>query len=57
MTTEISGNLEPASRSKYRRAPRPISFVGIILGMVLGIGGGLAYAWAINPVVEFNTEP
>ncbi len=57
MTTELSGNLEPASRSKYRRAPRPFSLVGIILGVILGIGGGLAYAWAINPVVEFNTEP
>jgi hypothetical protein len=52
-----SGNLEPPSESKYRRPPRPISLVGIIIGMVLGLSGGLIYAWVLNPVVELNTEP
>ncbi len=52
-----SGNFAPDRRSKYRRPRRPFSTWGLIIGLILGIGGGLAYAWAINPRVEFNTEP
>lgn len=55
--SDLSGNLEPPSRSKYRRSPRPISLVGIILGLLLGVAGGLYWAWKIDPRVEFDTEP
>ncbi len=57
MSQDLSGNLEPPSRSKYRRSPRPFSLVGIILGLALGISGGLTYAWVLNPVIQYDTEP
>ena len=55
--SELSGNLEPASRSKYRRGPRPFSLVGVILGLILGVSGSLTYAWVINPVIKTDIEP
>ncbi|NDJ62010.1 MAG: hypothetical protein GYB67_12840 [Chloroflexi bacterium] len=51
----------PPSRAriarKYLRRRAPISWVGAILGLMLGISGGLFYTWSVNPVVEFDTAP
>jgi hypothetical protein len=52
-----SGNLRPDRGSKYRRPRRPISLAGLLVGLVLGIAGGLVYAWVIDTRVEFDTEP
>jgi len=52
-----SGNLRPDRESKYRRPRRPISWLALFLGLIAGIGGGLLYAWVVNPRVEFDTEP
>jgi len=52
-----SGNRAPGRRSKYRRARHPVSWPSVLLGLILGIGGGLVWAWMIDPRVEFNTEP
>ena len=55
--TDLSGNLEPHSRSKYRRGQRTFSLLGIILGLILGVAGGLTYAWVLNPVIKTDIEP
>jgi hypothetical protein len=34
-----------------------VSLVILIIGLALGIGGGLFYAWQIDPRVEFDTSP
>ncbi len=44
-------------RSKYRRPRRDISWVGLLIGVALGIGAGLFYAWAVDTRVEYDTEP
>lgn len=54
--------------SDYAEAPRPIArkytrprhivaWPLLILGLIVGLGGGLFYAWALSPVVEFDTDP
>lgn len=43
--------------SRYRRKRRFISWWGLIIGFLLGVGGALFYAWMINPVVETDTAP
>lgn len=55
--SEASGNLSPDRRSKYRRPRHLVSWWGILLGLIVGIAGGLVYAWVVNPLVEFDTEP
>jgi hypothetical protein len=52
-----SGNYAPDARSKYRRPRYPFSFWGVGIGLILGLAGGLIYAWVVNPRVEYNTEP
>ena len=47
----------PPPRSRYNRPRRLFSLWGLGFGLILGISAGLAYAWAINPVVEYSTEP
>lgn len=54
---DTGGNLSPGSRSKYRRPRRPFSWIGLLLGLLIGMGGGLYYAWAVDPQIEYNTEP
>lgn len=54
---DSSGNQEPSVRSKYRRPRRPLSLGGLIFGLIVGIVGGLAWAWQIDPRVEYDTEP
>ncbi len=50
-------DFEPSARSKYRRPRREISWVGLFLGLAVGLGGGLFYAWVVDVRVEFDTEP
>jgi hypothetical protein len=33
------------------------TIIGILLGLGVGIGGGLFYAWVINPVARPNVQP
>jgi hypothetical protein len=47
----------PPPRSRYNRPRRLFSLWGLIFGLFVGIGGGLTYAWVVNPVVEYSTEP
>jgi hypothetical protein len=44
-------------RSKYQRHRSPISIWALLLGIILGTGGSLYYAWYISPVVETDTRP
>ncbi|NWF69363.1 MAG: hypothetical protein HXY40_09780 [Chloroflexi bacterium] len=43
--------------SKYRRPRSYFSLPGLLIGLALGIGGALVFAWNFAPVVEFDTEP
>lgn len=47
----------PPPRSRYHRPRRLFSLWGLVIGLITGISMGLIYAWAINPVIEFDTEP
>lgn len=47
----------PPPRSRYNRPRRLFSLWGLVFGLFVGIGGGLTYAWVVNPVVEYSTEP
>jgi hypothetical protein len=44
-------------RSRYERPRRSFSWIGLFFGIVLGIGGGIFFAWNIAPAEEFDTEP
>ena len=39
------------------KAPRGLSIVVLLIGIVAGIGGGVLYAWVINPVVHTDVLP
>ncbi len=54
---ENSGNYAPDARSKYRRPRYPFSSWGLIIGLIIGIAGGIYYAWNVDQRIEFNTEP
>jgi hypothetical protein len=56
MTTPTSPPARPA-RSRYDRPRRAFSPLAVIVGLILGIGAGLFYAWMIAPVVRENVEP
>lgn len=43
--------------SRYRRPRRFFSVAGLLIGLILGIGGSLYYAWNLAPIQEFDTEP
>ncbi|HLV34385.1 MAG TPA: hypothetical protein VKY59_04685 [Spirillospora sp.] len=47
----------PPPRSRYNRPRRPFSVWGLVIGLIVGISGGLTYAWTISPIVEYSTEP
>jgi hypothetical protein len=47
----------PPPRSRYNRPRRLFSVWGLAIGLIIGIAGGLVYAWTVSPVVEFATEP
>lgn len=42
---------------KYLRPRHVVSWPLLIIGMLLGVGLGLFYAWAVDPVQEYDTEP
>ncbi len=42
---------------KFQRSRRPFSLLGILIGLLLGIGGALAYTWLLSPVEVVDTEP
>ncbi len=44
-------------RSRYERPRRSFSWIGLFFGILLGIGGGVFFAWNIAPAEEFDTEP
>ncbi|MBE2267931.1 MAG: hypothetical protein IAE80_06835 [Anaerolinea sp.] len=48
---------EQAVPRKFQRSRRPFSWIGIILGLGLGIAAGLGFAWAVSPVEQVDTEP
>jgi hypothetical protein len=49
---------QPEFHSKrYRRRKRPIIWQILVFALVLGIGGGLYYAWEVAPLEEFDTAP
>jgi hypothetical protein len=48
---------QPPPDSRYRRSRRPISWVALILGIILGTAGGIFYAWNLAPIEEVNTAP
>jgi hypothetical protein len=43
--------------SKYRRGRGGISWFGLLLGLALGVGGALAYAWLVEPIRETQVSP
>ncbi|MFO7320600.1 MAG: hypothetical protein DIU68_002630 [Chloroflexota bacterium] len=47
----------PQPARKYTRPRHLISWPLLVVGLVIGVGLGLFYAWAIDPVKEFDTEP
>ena len=52
--------IELPQRFRWRLRPRPPTVREIMLGVVaflLGVGGGLVYAWLFAPVPETDTEP
>lgn len=62
-TAQRSGQREAQRRrverktQRYLRPRRYVSWTTLVIGLVIGLAAGLGYAWVINPVVEFNTEP
>ncbi len=47
----------PQRRSRYERPRRPIAWFAVLLGLILGTGGGLLFAWNVAPTEEFDTAP
>lgn len=43
--------------SRYRRPKRYVSWWGLFIGLFIGVGGGLFYAWNIEPLAETDTAP
>jgi len=39
------------------RPRSPVSFTALILGLLLGVGGGLYYAWYVNPAAQVDIAP
>lgn len=42
---------------KYTRPRHIVSWPLLLFGLIVGVAGGLAYAWVVSPVVEYDTEP
>lgn len=42
---------------KYVRGRFTLNWIVVVLGLLLGAGAGLGYAWMISPVVEYDTAP
>jgi hypothetical protein len=57
MGYDLAGNQPPARESRYRRPRSLVSWSALLVGVLIGLGGGLFYAWNLNPVVETDTQP
>ena len=57
MSTPAPQPRETRRSRRYNRPRRPFSWIGILLGLVLGAAGGFYWAWEVSPIVEFDTEP
>lgn len=55
--TDYDDYNDVAQSRRYRRPRRQISWVGVILGLAIGLIGGLVWAWEISPMTEYDTEP
>ncbi|HEX2621363.1 MAG TPA: hypothetical protein VHL11_14490 [Phototrophicaceae bacterium] len=44
-------------RSRYDRPRRLISWSALIIGILIGTGGGIFFAWNVAPAQEFDTGP
>jgi hypothetical protein len=49
--------MSDAIPSRYHRPRRLFSLPAILIGLILGIGGGLFFAWNLAPTQETDTEP
>ncbi len=56
-TIDAHPSLAPNSRYLRPRLTRLISWTGLLLGMLAGLGGGLYYTWALNPLELDNIHP
>ncbi|PJF39960.1 MAG: hypothetical protein CUN54_07100 [Phototrophicales bacterium] len=43
--------------SKYMRPRRYFSWPAVVIGLIMGLAGGLFYAWNVNPISEVDTAP
>lgn len=57
MSTPYTPHITPPTDTKYSRTRRLVSWWGLFIGLALGLGGGLFYAWNIAPLEEFDTAP
>ncbi|MDZ4768031.1 MAG: hypothetical protein SGJ24_02795 [Chloroflexota bacterium] len=57
MSQRESAPTPPKARSRYDRPRRPFSILGAIVGLILGMGVGLLYAWVITPASQETVEP
>lgn len=48
---------QPQPARKYMRPRHIVSWPLLIFGLIVGVAAGLAYAWGVSPVVEYDTEP
>lgn len=46
-----------AQDSRYHRPRRVMSWTGLLIGILAGVGVGLVIAWVLAPVREFDTNP
>jgi hypothetical protein len=47
----------PLRDSRYHRPRRSISWVAIVIGIIMGVAGGLYWAWQVAPIEETDTAP
>ncbi|QPC83208.1 hypothetical protein G4Y79_02195 [Phototrophicus methaneseepsis] len=57
MSESYTPHITPPRDSKYSRARHVVSWWGLFIGLVIGLSGGLFYAWNIAPLEEFDTTP
>lgn len=57
MTAAAPERSAPPRSSRYYRPRRPISLAVMLVGFVLGVAGGLYFAWELAPVEEVDTAP
>lgn len=44
-------------QSRYQRPRKYVSWWGILFGLMIGLGGGLYWAWEIDPIIDLNIAP